>query len=386
MDIKATISTDSDMRTAAREVCQAVSGMQPDLALVFASHHHADEVEMLVSEVWEQVEARTLIGCLADGVIGPDREVERAPAVALWAAKMPGVKALPFLIDQQDVERIEEDDEWLDRLGLAATDKPSFLMIPEPFSIDAERCIDKLDSLFAGCTVVGGMASGGAAPRENRLFFDDQVLRQGMVGVSLRGPVSVEPVVSQGCRPIGEPFVITKAEQYVIQELRGRPAMDVLKEVFAHADPSERALMQQGIHVGRVVDEHLRKFGRGDFLIRNLMGVVGDAGLAINALVRPGQTIQFHVRDSQAASEDLRTLLGGKIAALPQPPAGALLFICNGRGTGMFGKPHHDVGIVNSLAKECPVAGFFAQGEIGPIGHKTFIHGFTSSLALFRPA
>jgi len=360
--------------------------MQPDLALVFASHHHADEVEMLVSEVWEQVEARTLIGCLADGVIGPDREVERAPAVALWAAKMPGVKALPFLIDQQDVERIEEDDEWLDRLGLAATDKPSFLMIPEPFSIDAERCIDKLDSLFAGCTVVGGMASGGAAPRENRLFFDDQVLRQGMVGVSLRGPVSVEPVVSQGCRPIGEPFVITKAEQYVIQELRGRPAMDVLKEVFAHADPSERALMQQGIHVGRVVDEHLRKFGRGDFLIRNLMGVVGDAGLAINALVRPGQTIQFHVRDSQAASEDLRTLLGGKIAALPQPPAGALLFICNGRGTGMFGKPHHDVGIVNSLAKECPVAGFFAQGEIGPIGHKTFIHGFTSSLALFRPA
>lgn len=386
MIIKATISTNSDTRAAAREICEATAGMKPDLALVFASHDHADEVETLVSEVWEQVEARTLIGCLADGIIGPDREIERAPAVALWAAKMPGVKTLPFLLDQQDMERIEDQADWLDRLGLKADDKPSFIILPEPFSIDAEGCIDKLDSLFTGCTIVGGMASGGTAPRQNRLFFDDQVLRQGMVGVSLCGPVSVQPVVSQGCRPIGEPFVITKAEQYVIQELRGRPAMDVLREVFAHADPSERTLMQQGIHVGRVVDERLRTFGRGDFLIRNLMGVVGEEGLAINALVRPGQTIQFHVRDSKAASEDMRALLAGKIAEVPQPPAGALLFTCNGRGTGMFGKPHHDVGVVNSLAKECPVAGFFAQGEIGPIGHKTFIHGFTSSLALFRPA
>lgn len=386
MNIKAAISTDKDTRTAAREVCQAVSDVQPDLVLLFASHHHADEVDTLVSEVWERLEARTLIGCLADGIIGPDREVERAAAVALWAAKMPGVRVLPFLMDQQDVEGFTGDDDWLDRLGVPRDQKPAFILLPDPYSIDAEQCLAELDSLFPGGAVVGGMASGGSGPRQNRLFLNDQVLRQGMVGVSLRGAVAVHPVVSQGCRPVGEPFVVTRAEQYVIQELRGRPAIEVLREVFSNADPADRALMQKGIHVGRAVDERRRNFSRGDFLIRNLMGVVGDSGLAINALVRPGQTIQFHVRDSKTASEDMRSLVAGTIAGMPKPPSGALLFSCNGRGSGMFGKPDHDIGVVNSLAKGCPVAGFFAGGEIGPIGGRSFIHGFTSSLVLFHEA
>ena len=385
--IRATLSTKVDTEAAAKEVCQGIAGMDADLVVLFASHHHAEEVETLVSEVWDGVSARNLIGCLADGVIGPTHEIERAPAVALWAAKLPGApRILPFVLDQQDVEGFEGPDEWLDRIGVSAKDKPGFLVLPEPFSIDAERTLDRLDEVFPGCTIAGGMASGGTSPRQNRLFLNDQVIRQGMVGVSITGSVAICPVVSQGCRPVGEPFVVTKAEQYVIQELRGRPAMEVLRDVFSNADPNDRALMQKGIHVGRVVDERLRNFGRGDFLIRNLMGVVGETGLAINSLVRPGQMIQFHVRDSKTATEEMRALLAGKIAQMPKPPAGGLLFTCNGRGTGLFGSPDHDIGLVNSVAKGCPIAGFFAQGEIGPIGSKTFIHGFTSSLVLFREA
>ncbi len=144
--------------------------------------------------------------------------------------------------------------------------------------------------------------------------------------------------------------------------------------------------MQQGLHVGRVVDEHLGKFGPGDFLIRNLMGVVNDDAVAINALVRPGQTIQFHVRDSKTADEDMKNLLTGKVSAMNQPPMGGLLFSCNGRGSRLFGAPHHDIGLVNKIAGNCEVAGFFAAGEIGPVGNKTFIHGFTSSLILFHKA
>ncbi|HVP10575.1 MAG TPA: FIST N-terminal domain-containing protein [Phycisphaerae bacterium] len=386
MNIRATISTNSDTEAAVDEVCQGAVGMAPDLVLLFASHHHAEEIESLVPVLWERIGPRNLIGCLADGVIGPSHEVERAPAMALWAAKMPGVRVLPFILDQQDIERFESSEDWLDRIGIAPGEKPGFLVLPEPFSIDAERCLERLDELFPGCTIVGGLASGGTGPRQNRIFLDDQVLRQGLAGVSLCGPVSICPVVSQGCRPVGEPFVVTKAEQYVIQELRGKPAMEVLRDVFSNADPADRALMQKGIHVGRVVDERLHNFGRGDFLIRNLMGVVGETGLAINSLVRPGQTIQFHVRDSKTATEEMRSLLAGTVAGMTPPPAGGLLFTCNGRGAGMFGAPDHDIRLVNSVTKGCPIAGFFAQGEIGPIGHKTFIHGFSSSLVLFHDA
>ena len=386
MMIRSTISTNEDTRAAVNEICKAVAGIEADLAVLFASHHYANDVETLVPDVWERIAARNLIGCLADGVIGPNHEVEHAPAMALWTARMPRVRVLPFVLDQQDVEGFETADDWLDRIGVAAGEKPSFLVLPEPFSIDAERCLERLDGLFPGCTIAGGLASGGTGPRQNRIFLNDQVLRQGLVGVSLCGAVSIFPVVSQGCRPVGEPFVVTKAEQYVIQELRGKPAMEVLRDVFSNADPTDRALMQKGIHVGRIVDERLQKYGRGDFLIRNLMGVVGDTGLAINSQVRPGQTIQFHVRDSKAATEEMRSLLAGKIAGMAKPPAGGLLFTCNGRGTGMFGTPDHDIRLVNSLTKGCPVAGFFAQGEIGPIGSHTFIHGFTSSLVLFHEA
>lgn len=386
MQFKAALSTLTDTRAAISQLKAAVGDLDPDLVLLFVSPHHLENADALLADVRDKINARNLIGCTAAGIIGGDREVEDAPAISIWAAKLPDVRILPFIIDQQDVTSLEGNDAWRDHLIVSADAKPGFIILPDPFSIDVEHCLSEMDDAYPGSKIVGGLASAGRAPGENRLFLNDQVLRQGLVGVSLSGPIQIDTVVSQGCRPIGEPFVITKAEQNVIQELRGKPALEIVRSVFASASPTDQALMQTGLHVGRVVDERGEKFGQGDFLIRNLMGVVEQSAIAINALIRPGQTIQFQVRDSKSADEEMRDLLTEEIAAMPTPPGGGLLFTCNGRGARMFGKPNHDIGLVNSIAKDCQVAGFFAAGEIGPVGNRTFIHGFTSSLILFRRA
>ncbi len=387
MKFKSAISTNSEAQSAVQEVSEAVSGLKPDLAMLFVSPHFEDECDQILAGVLERTNARNLIGCTGDGIIGPSREVEHAPAVALWTAELPDVRVMPFLFDVEDVQQFEEDAEWTDRVCVQPDQKPSFVVLPEPFSFGRglEYSLREMDRIFPGSTTVGGLASAGQKAGENRLFLNDQVLRQGMVGVSLAGHVKISSVVSQGCRPIGEPFVVTKSEQNVIQELRGRPAMEVLQTIFREADPSDQALMQSGgIHIGSAVSEGDSSSGGQEYLIRNLMGVVENSGILIAAMIRPGQTIQFHLRDSKSADVEMKGLVSRRIGEMPSPPSGGLLFTCNGRGSHMFGAPNHDIGIVNEVSPDCQVAGFFAAGEIGPIGNSTFIHGFTSSLILFR--
>lgn len=385
MKFNSAISTRSSASSAVEELCESISGIKPDLAMLFVSPHFEEDCDAIVAGILEKTNAHNLIGCTGDGIIGPTREVEHAPAIALWTAELPGVRVMPFMFDIEDVQSFEEDNEWIDRVCVLPEQNPSFVVLPEPFSFGRgiEYSLREMDRIFPGCTSVGGLASAGQKPGENRLFLNDQVLRHGMVGVSLAGNVKIDSVVSQGCRPIGEPLVITKSEQNVIQELRGRPAMEVLRGIFQDAAPGDQALMQAGgIHIGSAVREG--EPDGGEYLIRNLMGVVEDSGIQIAAMVRTGQTVQFHLRDSKSADVEMKSLVGRKIGDMTNPPAGGLLFTCNGRGSHMFGYPNHDIGVINEVAPQCRVAGFFAAGEIGPIGNSTFIHGFTSSLILFR--
>ncbi len=229
-------------------------------------------------------------------------------------------------------------------------------------------------SLVRGKYVVAGVSSSVAA----------KVIEDGAVGCLFSGGVRFRTVVSQGCRPIGRTFVITKADRNVIQELGGRPALERLGEVFETLPEEDRDLARRALHVGRVTDEHKIEFRRGDFLVRNVLGADEEHGaLAIADLVRRGQTVQFHVRDAATAGEDLRALLGEQASFLRDHPArGALLFSCNGRGTRLFPVPDHDVTAVRHGLGEVPVAGFFAGGEIGPVGGQNFLHGFTASVVL----
>jgi small ligand-binding sensory domain FIST len=229
------------------------------------------------------------------------------------------------------------------------------------------------------------MASGGAGPGDGPLVLDGAVVAGGAAGVLLRGPVGIRSIVSQGCRPVGRPMVITKGRENVIAELGGRTPLAQLQELWQSLAPAEQALMQRGVHVGRVINEYQGEFQRGDFLVRNVLGLDRDSGaLAITEHVRVGQTVQFHVRDAETADEDLHALLQLDLSAHERPPAGALVFSCNGRGTRLFKQPHHDARAVRSEAGAVPLAGFFAAGELGPVGGQNFIHGFTASVVLFE--
>jgi small ligand-binding sensory domain FIST len=232
---------------------------------------------------------------------------------------------------------------------------------------------------------IGGMASGSQSPGENRFVLNGAVYDSGAVAVELEGPVKIRTVVSQGCRPIGRSLIVTKVDQNIIRELGRRPALEVFRAVFADLPDEDRARVQQGLHIGRVINEYQETFERGDFLVRNVMGADDAGGVAITDVVRVGQTVQFHVRDADTADEDLRSLLNrARQNRRGAGVAGALLFTCNGRGSRLFSTPDHDVSTIHAIEGKIPVAGFFAMGEIGPVGGQNFVHGFTASIALFE--
>ena len=99
--------------------------------------------------------------------------------------------------------------------------------------------------------------------------------------------------------------------------------------------------------------------------------------------VRIGQAVQLQVRDAATAGEDLAAAVGAGVERLGGPAAGALLFTCNGRGSHMFDVPDHDAALFDRVAGGAPAAGFFCAGEIGPVGDRNFVHGFTATMALF---
>ncbi len=386
MKFHSILATQSQTAAAVRHLIEQAGEFAADLGVLFASHHHGPDFEELVRPLHRQLNVRNLIGCTGESIIGPDREVEGQPAVVLWLAALPEVRVLPFLVDQEDLQGFEDIDGLIDRVGAAPDDDASFVILAEPYTFDTLFFLNYMDHAYPGRPKVGGMASGATERGQNRLFLNDQELRQGMVGVALSGPVRIDTVVCPGCRPIGKPYVVTKANVNIIDQLGGRDAHDVLKQVFLDAAPPDQEMMKGGVQVGVVIDEHLKDFGPGDFVVHNLLGVFEETKLAIGSLIRPGQTIQFHVQDAVTADTVMRDMLAGKTAQLNTAPSGGLLFSCNGRGRRMFSESNHDIGLVKAAFEDCQVAGFFAQGEIGPVGGRSFVHGLTSSLILFRDA
>ncbi|HEV3344385.1 MAG TPA: FIST N-terminal domain-containing protein [Pirellulales bacterium] len=378
------LSTSPHTAAAIDEACARAAeelGAQPDLAFVFFSVHHSPEAETIASELMRRLSPGCLLGCSGESIVGNEREIEGEPALSLWLAALPGVSLRAL-----DLEFANTSDGgallgWPEDLSGAWPAGSALILLADPFSFPADWLLQRLNEDQPKVPVLGGMASGAASPGRNRLIVGNKVAAGGAVGVLVHGAINLRAVVSQGCRPIGRHYVVTKAEQNVIAELSGKPPLLQLQEVFDELTPRDQQLVQKGLHLGLVINEYQDRFDRGDFLVRNCLGADRETGaLAIGDYLRPGQTVQFHVRDAQTADEDLRELLrqaGGG--------AGALLFTCNGRGTRLFDGPNHDAGVVREVLGPIPVAGFFAQGEIGPIGGKNFLHGFTASTAVFQP-
>lgn len=386
MRFASAITESVDVAAAAAELIHAVeSHVTPgmvDLALLFATGHYEDDLDDIVEHIGSFVSNAVLIGCTAEGTLGHDREIERAPSMSLLVATLPDVTIRPFHLRQSELHAADDEAEWERMVGVTKDSQPLFVALADPFRFAVHDFIESLNMFYPGAPLVGGVASAGQRPEQNRLIINGEIEREGVVGVAMTGAFEVDTVVSQGCRPIGKPFVITRGERNVIRELGGRPALQQLHDVIVNLSPHDEELAKQSLFVGRVIDEYKDRFGRGDFLIHNILGVDKESGaLGIAGLARVGTTVQFHVRDADSADEDLRVMLAQH---KEQGVRGAMLFSCNGRGTHMWPEPGHDIGALRDILGSVPTAGFFCGGEFGPIGGRNFVHGFTASIALFR--
>jgi small ligand-binding sensory domain FIST len=350
-----------------------------DLACVFATPEHRSAAAEVVAAVREILAPRHVLGCVAQGVVAGERELEEGPAVSVWAASLPGAAIAPFHLDAEAF-----DDDGDDEPALPPFDEAGIvLLLVDPFTFPADRLLRATDERYPGLPVVGGIALGGTGPGLQALVVDDDVHTEGAVGASIAG-VPVQAVVSQGCAPLGRESVITSADENVVLELAGRPALERLRETVAGLSERERALASRGLLAGIVIDENKPAYARGDFLMRSILGADESSGaIAVGEQVRVGQTLRFHARDAASAADDLSETLADALGQTAAAPAGALLFTCNGRGAGLFGAPDHDAGAIAGALASHAVGGFFCGGEIGPVGGRSFVHGFTATLALF---
>lgn len=351
-------------------------GPAPDLAVLFLSPALAGAAEDIAATVRALLQPGALVGAAASTVVGGRREAEDGPAIALWAGRVGPV--LPVRITATPA------DGGLRVLGVpqaAGEDGPrTLLLLADPFSLPLDPLLTTMAGDLPDLTVVGGLASSARGPGGNRLVLDGTVHRDGAVGVLLPPGAEVVPVVSQGCRPVGEPMIVTEVDGPVLLGLAGQPALDQLLASAASLGEGDRSIFEVGPQLGVVVDEAKATFRTGDFLIRNVTGVDPDRrGVAVGAQVEVGTTVQFHVRDADSADDELRSLMSALPPPRPTADRGALLFTCNGRGSAFFGQPDHDAEIVADVVGPS-LAGMACAGEIGPIGGRNRLHGYTASL------
>jgi small ligand-binding sensory domain FIST len=379
----AAVSTLADTRAAAEDVAARVrdglAGAPADLAFLFLSPEHVAGAEDAAAAVAAVLAPGALAGSTGEAVIGTARELEGVPAMSLLATSLPGGRASVHHLsvrDTGDGPAVEIP------AGLTPPDGEPILLLADPYTFPADAFLDGVSARFGGAVAVGGLASGGRGPGEHALVSGRRVMRSGAIAVVVEGGVSLRVLVSQGCAPVGPEMVITSAEGNIIHELAGRPAYERLTDMVAGLDDHGRDLVQHGLLAGLVIDENQAEYGADDYLMRAVMGGDADQGtLAVGDVVRVGQTFRFHVRDAESADAGLRAALRAHAVAGERPQA-ALLFACNGRGTNMYPEADHDAGAVADELGPIPLAGMFCSGEIGPVGGRTFLHGFTATMAL----
>lgn len=385
------VSACSDRLTAGDATAQLLERVRAaglarvDVAMLFITADHLDESQSILTRIHNELAPGSLVGCSGEGVIGGGMEVERSPGMAILAGELDeSVRVSGSHISRDEwAEMLDDPLELSQHIGHGEETRV-LVGLGDPWTTPVDALLKRLDELKL--PIVGGMASAARRAGENRLFLHDRTFDEGFVGLSFSGDLQVDTLVSQGCRPIGGPFVVTRSRQNVIEQLGGKPALDQLRQTIDGLPENEKELLKHGLFIGRAIDEYRERFRRGDFLIRNVMGIFQEQkSIATADVLKVGQTVQFHVRDAATADEDLREMLSHANGAQRPAPSAGLLFNCNGRGTRMFAEPGHDTSaIARALGHDLPVAGFFAGGELGPVGGINFIHGHTASLALLR--
>jgi small ligand-binding sensory domain FIST len=375
---------EGQIRETAVALRQELSG-KPSFGLVFVTPDYADKAADLLEIVRVYGHVPTLIGCSGTGLVGRAEEQEEGSGFSLMVLSMPGGKATSLNFTQDTVEGATGPEYWHRTTGLKPADVKAWLVFLNPFSLNVEMWLKQWNQAYPHVPVFGGMANGVPGDPEAWIFCDDRVVPGG-VAIALQGDVAVKAVVSQGCKPIGEPLTVTHAERNVLLTLGSRPAYEVLSDVYKELSDTEREQARGHLFAGIAVSEYLEEYKRGDFLVRNIIGADPKSGaVAINAVARVGQTLQYQLRDSRVATDELRRLLRGEPGHPDPAPYAGLLCTCHGRGRGLFGGPNHDAGLINEFYPGLPMTGLFANVQLGPVGDRSFAHGYTASLALIGP-
>jgi len=372
---------------AAEEVAQALAGTlgagPAQLAIAFLGAHHVSSAPAVAEALRRRLSPECLIGVSAHGVITSEHEVESGPALTVIAARLPGVTLHPFVLTTEMWTEAADDALAFTRAAPGVAGAEFVMLFGDPFTLDVESVLAAFNRHAPGLRVIGGMASAGPKPGTNVLLLNDWLAKDGGVGLAFKGALRADVVVSQGCRPVGPPLEVTRADGNVVIELDGQPALERAEQVLRALSPVERERLAHGLYIGRPARRGAE--GRGDYLIRNLLGADRDRGLlAIGDRVTEREKLRIHVRDAGTAKEDLELLLSPQ--AFDVPASAALVFACNGRGRGLYGRPDGDISILrSSLGDSLAAAGMFCAGEIGPVGERNFLHGHTACIALIRP-
>ncbi|MBX9568737.1 MAG: FIST C-terminal domain-containing protein [Candidatus Obscuribacterales bacterium] len=371
---------------AAEQIKEQLGNSPCDLLFCFISPDFVGESEKVAGLAEKTLNAKKLVGCTAGGIIGGGIELEQVAAISLSAAFLPDVKIEMFHVEDDELPDMDAPPQkWEELVHSNSAEMPDFVLLPDPFSFRIEALVQGLDYAFPAATKVGGLASGAHQPGKNRLYLNENVFKTGAVGLALSGNIVVETIVAQGCRPVGRTFRVSKCQNNVLLELDGKPAVQALYEVLEGMSPKDQQLAKYSLFLGVVMDEFKEDFRPGDFLIRNILGLEPSSGaLLVGELLRNERTIQFHLRDADTSSDDLRHLLKQYKEEHEGMPEGALLFSCLGRGEHLYGTANHDSDCFKTYLGEIPLSGFFCNGEIGPVAGTTFLHGYTSSFGLFR--
>lgn len=384
--------TDRSLATAVERACEAIflglGRAEPDLLIVFVSPAYAAGFNTLADLVRREFDKTFLFGCCARGVIGGGREIEDRPALSLTGALLPGIKLHGTHLETSQLPPVyAEASMWEDALRVTASQQPSFLLLADPYGFETETVLRGLDRVYPLAPKIGGLASGGA-PRAggSALFLGDRLYHSGCVVLTFTGDIEIDSIVAQGCRPIGDPMFVTVAHENLIRELDGRSARDALATVFERLRPADRELFEESLFLGLAMRTDSSQYLPGDFLIRHILGMDPQSGaLWINANIATNSVVQFHLRDAATSAYDLeRTLTEYRASHNVGTDAGVLLFSCTGRGTALYGQSDHDSNAFRRLVADLPIGGFFCAGEIGPVQHSTYLHGFTSAFAVIR--
>jgi len=386
------LSTQNNIEACVDESVEAIlsqmDGKSVDLTIIFVSPQFKDKYEDIPKLIRDRISSKHFLGCSGGGIIGGGKEAEQQAAFSMTCANLPDVEIQGI---HTDTMKLPDQDTapsvWREWLGVDVEKNPSFIFLADPFSFQGEEFLAGVDFAYPNSSKVGGLASGAQAQGGNALYLNDKIHNNGLIGLALSGNIGMNTIVAQGCRPIGEPVKVSKCDGTLLTGMDGQPPLELLQSVYEGLDENDKSLVQTSLFLGIEMDPLKDNPQQGDFLIRNIMGVEREiGGIHVGTLLREGQLVQFHLRDKAMSAEDLKLMLTRyKANKNFKNTSGALLFSCLGRGQYLYGKPNHDADMFRDHIGDIPLGGFFCNGEIGPVGKTTFLHGYTSSFGIFHP-